>query len=264
MTLQITSRKDYESIPAINISALLAGPTPAHVRAYLDNPPEQTDAMVLGTATHLRVFEQGEADKRIGIRPEEFDSYRTKAAKQWRDDLLAVNGIPLTPKEMEQVEGMTASLMARDEIREILTSPGKSEAALKAKCPETGLTLKGRIDRIGTYQNWPTLFDLKTCQDASAEEFLKHAYSMDYHTRAAWYLDLANLVATGERRFIIMAVEKSEPYACRLFEFDDNLLEIGRKKYKAALNRWANAEKEKKYESFPVGVEVLEAKPWMK
>lgn len=262
MTLSVQSRKEYERTPGMNVSALLSGATPAHVRAYLDNPPEQTDAMALGTATHLSVFEVGEYLARVIDK--KYEKYSTKESREWRDERLAEGHLILNEEQRGQVVGMRDSLLARDEIREILESKGKSEVALTGKCPDTGLILKGRIDRIGTYQKWPCLFDLKTCTDCEAEAFTRHAYSMDYHCRAAWYLDLANLTAGVERRFLIIAIEKEAPYACRLFEFDETLLSLGRKKYKARLMNWAKAEKEKKYESFPVGVETLEAKPYMK
>ena len=51
------SREDYDKLQAINASLLLAGPTMAHRKAYLDGKRETSDALAFGTALHMYILE---------------------------------------------------------------------------------------------------------------------------------------------------------------------------------------------------------------
>ncbi|MBW8380885.1 PD-(D/E)XK nuclease-like domain-containing protein, partial [Salmonella enterica] len=71
---------------------------------------------------------------------------------------------------------------------------GNSEVSMFAECPETGLMLKCRFDRLSDTLAYP--LDVKSCRDASERGFSNAFGQYKYHIQAAFYLYVLKL-ATG-------------------------------------------------------------------
>jgi hypothetical protein len=84
-----------------------------------------------------------------------------------------------------------------------------------------GLPFRGFVDAMGV--NY--LVDLKTCRDASPQEFQRSAWNFDYYLQAAVYCEL-----TGLRDFWIVACETQAPYNVVSYYISDEYLDRGRVK----------------------------------
>jgi hypothetical protein len=134
-----------------------------------------------------------------------------------------------TPGEWAKAEVMIDS--ARKIAGNVLGGRGFNERSFFGTCPDTGMTLKCRPDRIiGS-----TLVDVKTCGDIGM--FEKSIANYNYHIQAAFYMDVFEL-ATGTKpgNFLFIAVEKQAPFDCAIIQLSKEYLEIGRMQYKKALN----------------------------
>jgi len=102
------------------------------------------------------------------------------------------------------------------------------------------------------------LVDLKTTVDASPLGFAKSVANYNYHVQAAYYLDIANAIGPENyHSFAWIAVEKEPPYACAVYVADGDSIELGRKKYKRALNIYNAAKKSGEWTGYPKNISLL-------
>jgi hypothetical protein len=89
---------------------------------------------------------------------------------------------------------------------------------------------RGRIDRVtgGT-----AIVDLKTTDDARPDSFSKTILQYGYHIQGAYYLDLWNDTCPEHKKeqFVIVAVESEAPFACAVYELDNEAIQKGRGEY---------------------------------
>lgn len=257
-------RAEYEKIDAINISTLVKGlKSMAHLKYELEHPTPPTDALRIGIAVHIAVFEPHRTDSFFvaparGRRSNEdkawWEAFEAKAA--------AANGIVLSVEEADMVYAIRDSLRAFKPTREILDAQGVGEMAVVWIDAETGLLCKGMVDRFCQWNGWPLLPDLKTCLDGSVDEWPRVVYKHSYHVKAAWYLDGLQSIQPCERRFIWIAVEKSAPYLPNLHEPDEEMLSVGRATYRRLLNQYAEAKKTGVWPGYPEGINPTRLPKW--
>jgi hypothetical protein len=94
------------------------------------------------------------------------------------------------------------------------------------------------------------LVDLKTTQDASPAAFSKACANFRYHIQAALYLDVVNahFGAQVYKNFLFIAVEKSPPHQLAIYFADQEMIDIGRREYRADLATYQTC---MEYESWP-------------
>lgn len=202
--------------------------TPAHLRAYLDEPQAPpTDAMIFGTALHSALL-QPERVTSFAVRPEGLDG-RTKAGKEW----LAANEdkIVLFPTQSVAIKRMVENVWAHPVAKRLLAG-SDFERSLFAT-DENGVLRKGRLDVLTKAGN--ILPDVKTCESAAPDDFEKSVVNYRYMVQAAYYLDLAELVGIKREKFCFICVEKSPPYCVAVHQLDDLVVEWGRKLYQRDL-----------------------------
>ena len=144
----------------------------------------------------------------------------TRSSKAWKDASKEWPNL-LTPDEYEALMGIEASLRSHPSASKALYAVnGINEATFIAN------GLKCRADRV---MDTGFLIDLKTTQDASASAFARSVANFNYHIQAAFYMHVVEQ-ATGTRPkgFVFVAVEKTPPYACQVFNASDAMLAEGR------------------------------------
>ena len=194
--------QEYRKAPGVAKSDLdLIARSPAHFR-YGER--ETTDAMRIGTIVHQAVFDQGSFN--YAVKPDGM-SFATKEGKAWRTNQGAKTIV--TQKESDMIGGILMSIR-RHPAAARLIKEGRAEMSLFAT-DAAGTRRKGRTDWLPN--NTPAIIDLKTCEDARHEKFERSVLEYRYHVQAAYYLDLCKLIGEDRRAFILMAVEKSPPYA---------------------------------------------------
>jgi PDDEXK-like domain of unknown function (DUF3799) len=216
---------------------ILASDCPAAFRYKTDNP-EVKEEFDIGNATHLLVLEPDIFASKIAVirgtdkKGNPSEGYQTTDAKEKRDVARAAGLIPLLPKQMEQVEGMRASL-ASDPIARFAFQNTEIERSMFWRDPEFGFWCKTRPDALPKSRRY--LIDLKTSASSDPEDFRKAVVNFGYHQQSAWYLDGVEAV-TGDRpeRFAFVVVGKSPPYLVTTCWLDADAIEWGR-----ILNRYA-------------------------
>lgn len=231
----------YHAHPAVGHSGLARIiRSPAHYQEYMSNPPEPTLAMVLGTAFHAALLEPERFSQSFVLAPK-LDR-RTKEGRAAAEAWVAENAgkTPLTAEQMETIQQMVASVRNHAGAASLLAN-GMAEMSGFWSDHETGIECKCRPDFLAMAGETVTgIVDVKTCCDASADGFARAIATLGYDVQAAFYQDGLKALTGRTVTFYFIAVEKEAPYAVAAYKASDEVIEIGRAKYRAALQllRW--------------------------
>lgn len=231
---------EYQARPEVSKHDLdLIHKAPFAYRYAKDNPTEESEEMGLGSLAHLAILEPDEVSKQIVMLPESRPNRpmakqlampvekRTEAATKsiefWEKwDREAEGKFTVTPEKMAIVQGMHASLMAHDSIRQIITMTGMREASMFWKMHD--VECRARPDIIGD----GVIVDLKTTGDCSREAFSREIFKMRYQAQAAFYLDGAKSLGLDIKQFLFVAVETKAPFLCAYYYASPDMIEWGR------------------------------------
>jgi hypothetical protein len=229
----------YHAHPAVGHSGLVRiMRSPAHYREYVANPPEPTPAMLFGTAVHTAILEPENFARDYVVAPK-FDR-RTKEGKVAAEVWEAENAgkTPLTAEQMEAINKMVESIRAHAGAARLLSN-GLAEISGFWVDQETGIECKCRPDFMVVAEDRPeelvAIIDVKTCTDASIEGFSRAIATLGYDVQAAFYTDGIKALIGRTLPFYFIAVEKDAPYAVACYKASDEVIEVGRAKYRAAL-----------------------------
>jgi hypothetical protein len=245
-TIIIKTRAEYDATKALNNSGLkvLISGSPAHYKAHLETPREETKALRIGSAVHRLALEgQSAFDSSFAIFPE-LDR-RTKDGKAAYDALILANAgkTALTSDEGDLVKNVSEAAVRCMERHSIKLT--KVEHMFSTDLD--GVRIKSALDGIS---DDGYIYDLKTTGggEGGPQAFLKSVRAFRYNLQAYFYR-MAYEAAFGIRmlgfRFIV--VEKEPPFASAVYELGPEVMtqaafdfEAGFKTYKAclALDEW--------------------------
>ena len=113
------------------------------------------------------------------------------------------------------------------------------------------------------------IIDLKTCQNASKNQFQKDCAKFDYHIQSAMYIQSCKeKYGDGDWTFMFLAVETKEPYLFQFFECDEQFVSVGKHDTEMLLLLWNDCLENgfnRGYEVFcenPMKVEKLSLPAW--
>jgi exodeoxyribonuclease VIII len=250
----------YHAAPGVSNSMLKhLARSPAHLKTYLEQPPEQTPAMLFGQIVHQLLLEP---DKpwNWAVRPPGLDG-RSKEGKEWR---ARVGDKPvLDHHDWLHVEGVVASVRSHPTARLALGS-GKSEVSV-FKQFHLGRTVlrKARIDFVNAGN---ALIDIKTTEDARPEAFARMIVNLRYHVQAAYYLDIWNdslpIGQTPKESFVFIAVEKTPPYAVSVYDLAREAINAGRREYIRLLQLYMECEEQGEWPAYNPDVQEINLPTW--
>jgi hypothetical protein len=218
-----------------------------HPRNPKAEPFTPTLAMQMGKAVHAAVF--GGA----AIAVIEADSFRTKDAKQERDQAIAEGLIPMLAKDLPQIEAMAD--ICRERFKNLYGGPYHAERVAIWKCPRTGGWRRAMLDTSAITA--PIIVDLKTTgADIDDESCNRRIFNDGLHIQAAAYeeaMETLNPEWAGRVRFYFQWQEQNAPYAMsRPFEMDEAGMELGRQQWRAAGALWDAATQRGQYPGHPI------------
>ena len=112
-----------------------------------------------------------------------------------------------------------------------LLERGTAEVSVLFTEPETDTLCKLRADLVVAHPDEPfTIIDFKTTSARDADHFLWQCSAYDYDRQAAFYAD-----ALHAERFLLVGVQKTEPFGVFTIEVSEQLLAEGRQKYQRLL-----------------------------
>lgn len=253
------SADQYHSHPAVGHSGLVRiMRSPAHYENYLRNPPESTPAMQLGTAFHTALLEHDRFSQDFVVAPK-FDR-RTKegkaAAEAWEADNAGKNA--LTAEQMQAIKAMAYIVHCHAGATKLLAC-GLAEMSAFWIDQETGIECKCRPDFLSMSGEAVTgIVDVKTCCDASVEGFARAIASLGYDVQAAFYQDGLKAMTGRTISFYFIAVEKEAPYAVAAYKASDEVIEVGRAKYRGALQLLKWCREKNQWPAYQPGGEIEE------
>lgn len=227
---------EYRAANGVNVSSMKhMRLSPAHYK-FAKEEPESDKAnanLIIGTLVHRARLEPNRLS--YAVRPPEFDSWRTKAAQQWRD----AQKLPVVTPDEEQQIIRCADALERFDLLNESAARGSTEVTRFKRHKRTGLLLKGRADIVFTDDDCLTwIIDLKTVPEGGACEdaFSRKIADFNYHQQAAFYCDLFET-----QRFLFIAVEKTGFPGVGIYELTPEDLELGRRTNEALLTQLARS-----------------------
>lgn len=266
------SNADYHAGPELSCSdlKLLQQKTPLHLWAkkFGPNKPEkeQTPALLLGTAIHCAILEPEEFPLRFAEVPEGIDR-RSKAGKEFFDELKAGGRDPLTATQAQIVKGVSEAARKHPFIGKLLRMSGKVEQSIYWQDPMTGVMCKIRPDyMIEPCDVFPNglILDVKSAEDASESGFTKASYNYGYHMQAPWYQDgfQATFGTSEPPLFVFAAFEKEEPFAVAAYLAGEHQIALGRAINRRLLNLYAECLESDKWPGYQESPTVLGLPAW--
>lgn len=257
---------EYHAVDAASASRLNAmARSPAHCRARIDEPLD-TDALLLGSATHSRILQPELFESRYMIGPQV--DLRTKAGQAaWADaEILAQrSGRRLVRlKDPEQIEAMARAVASHPAGNALIRATEAIEASVFWVDERTGVRCKMRMDGWCPGLGGGTIVDLKTTIDAGPEEFGRSAYSLGYWRQAAMYMRGVRALGLPVRNFVLLAVEKQPPYAVACYRMTDELVEAGSLAIDLLLDQYATCVRDGVWPGYSEEIEDLRLPGWLR
>lgn len=213
--------------------------SPAHLKAYLDEPPKDTAAQIIGRAVHSAILEPDDFTKRYVAGPE--GDRRTKAVKDAWEAAEREYGVGFVLRPSEY----TCALKTRDAVyahaaaRPMLRHLEATEQSLVWRDKASGVMCKARFDGITREIEGGVIIDIKTTTDARLRAFERSIYTYGYHRQGAFYLDGAAAQGLAVAHYVNIAVEKDPPYAVSVFRLTEGAIDAGRQQLAGLLTTYA-------------------------
>jgi hypothetical protein len=222
---------------SVSGAKLLVPPSCPAAYAWRREHPKVSATFDYGTAAHKYV---------LGTGPEiavvDAADWRTKAAREAREEAHAAGAVPLLAAELAEVQAMAGAIRAHP-IAGALLDParGKAEQSMFWRDEETGVWRRGRFDFL-PYQQEVRRFviaDYKTTAAADRDSVAKSVANFSYHMQAAQYIDGARaLDVDDDPAFLFVFQEKAAPYLIHVIGLGDADIEHGRDLNRLACEIW--------------------------
>lgn len=263
--------EDYHADPCFqpslsaSIAHLLTSRSPlhawtAHPRLNPDFARQQESKYDVGTCAHSLLLEGRNFEDVARIIY--MDSWRTKAAKELRDEARAEGKIPLLEKDAEAVTRLIEAAWAQLAEHDATPPPfsdGLPEQTLIWE--EDGITCRSLVDWI--HESQRVIYDLKTTSaSANPENWSRTCFQIGADVQTAFHLrGLQQLTGIhAEMRYVV--VETYPPYALSINSLSPAALAVGREKVKRAMELWRECLANDSWPGYPNQVAYAELPPW--
>ena len=249
---------EYIAHPAISRSAMVdALITPAHAVRGMTFPKDTTDAMRVGTATHMAFLEPTQLLHTFNLftgkvrRGEKWELHKAAAENAGKDPYLTQSqyDLALSMGEALRLNKTTSALFSR--------TPNKREIVIIFSL--CGMEVKVRLDTLIT-DDCPTIPDIKTAKAIDDHSFASSVYAYGYDIQSWIYREAtrAKLKKYRVNNFVIAAVEKERnividgklTHAVRVFDMRD-WMKGGEQRALEALSIIADCRKNETWPSYP-------------
>jgi len=254
---------EYQRLPALSssLARLLLTDSPRHAwtacpwlnPAYVE---EESDAFDLGTAVHAYVLE-GESAFALVEAPD----WRTKAAREARDDARARGRTPLLTHKWAEVQAMAAILRAQlaGHPDPVAFTDGTPEHVIE--WTDGGVACKARLDWWRA--DGRAVDDLKTTSaSAHPAAWSRTLFSSGYDIQAAFYLRGIKKVYGLEPELRFVVVETERPYAASVIALDPEALALADLKVRRAIDLWGECLSKNEWPAYPLRTCYAELPAW--
>ncbi len=201
--------------------------------SYISEDKIDSAALTFGRAFHAALIEPNVFAQEWTVLPEFEGHPNSNAYKSTRFEWLKENqGKQVLDRESNAtIISMLGTVKSHPEYAGI--AGHSAEIMGVTQCLDTGFLIKCKCDLLGH-----NIVDFKTTSSGiTKSEFMYDVVKWRYHVSAAFYQDIISSIVGYKLPFWIIPVTKKAPFECEFYELSDDLLEEGRKLYKAALRR---------------------------
>lgn len=184
----------------------------------------------------------------------------------------------LTQEEWDELHRMREAVMAHPAARALMTgAPGVAEQSVYWRDPATGLLCRCRPD---FWRRDGIVVDLKTCDDASLDGFMRSIAKWRYHVQHPFYLDgiglmqsqhqtpLPDFAHARPKAFVFLAVERGArvvdgvALGVGVYMLDSESVELGRQEYQRNLKSIAECHKAEKWPGYGDNIQAISLPAW--
>lgn len=166
----------------------------------------------------------------------EFDDFRTKAAREWRDEQLAKHKNIVTKAQFEATTTIIEHIEKHPHTKDYLMGDGfKHEVEMYAKAE--GVDLRGKADALKITGNSMIITDIKTT--AQFDKFFRNASRSHYDLQAAVYTlvgSASQKISSSHTNYYFCVVETVVPYRVQFFHAGLEFLEAGERKLRKCID----------------------------
>ena len=229
-----------------------------HPRLNPDYVPENNQKFSIGSAAHSLFLEGIDIACIVTA-----DDWKTKAAKEARDQAWADGKVPLLEKEfeivMEMVRSAVCGLSGSELNIEMGVTPGESE--LSYFWEEDGTWFRTRPDWVSKDRR--ICLDFKTTSvSANPAEISGKILNMGYDTQDSLYSRGIKAVDGVDTKFVFMFIETEKPYLCSFVSLPPAFKDIGRRKVSHAVGLWKQCMTTGQWPGYPSKVCYPDVPPW--
>jgi len=257
----------YATWDAANFSVLRHfGKTPAHAQYAMMHQEEKVSTN-LGHLVHSVVLEPERLETEYMVAPKVDRRTKTGKAEWAKFQQKAEGRVIVTEEDWMTAKVLLLNARSNMTLREMLGGEGINELSLVWEDPEIRVLCKARLDRLCFFSGQPYILDLKTHGFAASRHSFQRAIEQyGYHQQAAFYRRGAEVLAPLEdgieRRFAWGVLETKEPNCVRVFDADDESLELGMDEVMSYLQQYAMCRKNGAWPGWDQGMEIAGLPPW--
>jgi hypothetical protein len=228
----------------------------AHPRLNPKYQAEESGTFDIGTAAHALLLE----GSRAKICVIEADDWRTKAAKEARDQARASGLTPILARHNVAVIRMVDAAKAFIETTELsgIFQDGAPEQTLVWK--DNGVACRSRLDWLTKDRR--VILDYKSSASAQPDWFSRQIANMGYDFQAAFYLRGLKACGHPNAQFVFLAQEVEPPHACSLHGIAPSMFAIAEAKVQRAIDLWRQCLTTGKWPAYDNRVHWAEATAW--
>lgn len=234
--------------------------SPAHFQAELKLPPSPpTPAQVLGSIIDHALLEPERYESSFHVRPDDM-KFTSTEGKAWK---LAHCDRPIIDSEdLGNIKGMIESVRSHPVAKTMFEICHKQASIFCGHAP-TGIIRKGRTDLLlVSSQGRPVIGDLKSTEVGSPHHFARDAAKWGYHVQNSFYSSILEDLIGERPTFLFVVVEKSPPWACTVYQLDDESVEAGNKLCQGALATYAECMNKGRWSAYSENIETLRLPNW--
>lgn len=219
---------------------------------------EPTDAMRRGNVLDRML---------LGVGPElvvvEAKDWRTKAAQEARDAAELAGKLPVLVGKLGDYNDVVDAWRSQLADRGI-TLVGKSQ--VKLDWTSDGVPCRGILDHLILDEDSATIYDVKTCDDASDAAITRSIVTYGYDIQHAAYVEAVSelnpdIAGRVRMKFIFCETERVNAYAINIKPLGGTMRELGERKWKRAKRMWGECLRTGRYPGYESD-QPIEATPF--
>lgn len=190
----------------------------------------------------------------------DFPDYRTKLAKQARDDVKAAGRIPLLRKQYDAIEA-TADIIRRNIEEWGIRLAHHSEVT--AIWEDEGVRCRARMDKLSEDQD--LIQDLKSCASAHPDAIARSIFAHGYDIQEAAYrrsIEALRPDLAGHVQFQFIFFELEPPYSVTPVRLGGSMRELGERRWQRARERWRRCLESGDWPGYVTEPLAVEAPQW--